>query len=198
MYSLAPQVAPELSRVYEDAIGLTVRVGDSPYIIGSFHPLPQEMDTPGREYFGFRWWRDVQETGFCILRFQVSLSEAVFTKAKPVRITYRQPLLKDNGERRFFYVPILEHLPAGITSTDTNMYAIIVKAATDCDLAVSYGEQHFNVGGGESLTLAPKHFQPIRAIVQPRSNPQGRANGRQPSSSAPDRTSLSAAPRRSP
>ena len=198
MYLLAPDLAPSLSKVYKDTVGLTVHVGELPYKVGSFDPLPRELDTPGREYFGFQWWRGVQETGFCILRFQVTLSEEVFAKARPVRISYRQPLLNVNGDRRFYYAPILDHLPAEIRSTDTDIYAISLEATPDCELAVSYGDQHFNVAGGQNLTLAPKHFQPIRAIVTPRPNGQGGANGRRPFNSDTNRTSAAAASRRSP
>ena len=83
-------------------------------------------------------------------------------------------------------------------STDTNVYSITLEAAPECELAITYGSQHFNVGSGGSLTLVPKHFQAIRATVTPRHNPQGGANARQRLSFETNRTSAETVSRRSP
>lgn len=188
---------PGLDDLYNDEIGLKAEIGKIAVRTTSFSTTPPEMDTPDREIYGFHWWRSVQEPDFHILRFFIPLFPQVFTKGDPVRICYRQPLLNADGNRRFFYAPVLQNLPAGVVSTDTNVYAITLETTPECELAVSYGDQHFTVSRGHRLTLAPKHFQPIRALVTPCSNPQSGADGRQPSSSGTNQTSWAAASRRS-
>jgi hypothetical protein len=103
-----------------------------------------------------------------------------------------------NGQARSVYVPIFNNLPKGVSTADTNHYSITLMADKDCVLSVQNGEERSIVQAGRSVALEPGHHRAIRVAVESRSNPQGRANGRQPFSSETNRTSAAAASRRSP
>jgi hypothetical protein len=107
-----------------------------------------------------------QEPGFCCLVLPFSVSPDVIWTT-PVNISYRQPLAISNGEGRLFYLPVFKNLPKGISTSDTNRYAITIEATPDCSLTVSSGSRNTTVQSGQSVTLFPKHLQPIRAVSKP-------------------------------
>lgn len=118
---------------------------------------------------------------FCLLCFRFRSSASVVTHHYPVTVFYQHPLVHSNGEGRFFYLPNFDNLPSAISTADTNRYSITIRATPDCCLTVTTGEkiiipppkvvesghatveQTFTVQGGQSITMAPQDFHPIRA-----------------------------------
>jgi len=125
------------------------------------------------------------EPGFCDLSVMCWLSADAVTNHYPLTVSYQHPLVHSGGEGRFFYIPNFDNLPPTISTTDTNRYSITIRATQDCTLTVTTGEkliipppklvksghltidQKITVQGGQSVTLAPQHLRPIRAVSKP-------------------------------
>jgi hypothetical protein len=166
-------IKPQKKEAFEKAVGLRVFVGTNEVPVHAFATLYQNGDQRPFKFFAHREWKvflESPEPGFSCLVFTIdALGEFVRNHA-PVFISYRQPLAISEGKERFFYLPIFENLPKGISTTDTNKYSITILATPDCSLIGTNGEQTFTVEAGRSITLGPKHRQAIRAIVKPESN----------------------------
>jgi hypothetical protein len=94
------------------------------------------------------------------------VSPRIIDNGTPVTISYRQPLLRSNRNGSFVYVSIFEHLPKGVSLSETNHYSITLTVTPDCDLAVTNGLFKTRVESGRSVILSPKHLQAIRSTVQ--------------------------------
>ena len=162
-------IKPQKREAFEKAVGLRAIVGTNDEPIHAFATLYQHGDQRPFKFFAQREWKvflESPEPGFSCLVFKIDALGEFVRNHTPVFISYRQPLAISEGKGRFFYLPIFENLPNGISTTDTNKYSITILATPDCSLTVTSGEQKFTVEAGKSITLSPKHRQAIRAIVK--------------------------------
>jgi hypothetical protein len=186
-----PEVVADWRRTLKRSIDLKVMVGEREIPVTVFDIFTADTMRVGIP----KAWR---EPGFCCVMFGFGIEPSLLRNEAQVTISYRQPLLRLNGQARSVYVPIFDNLPKGVSTADTNHYSITLMADKDCVLSVQNGEERSIVRAGRSVALEPSHHRAIRVAVEPWSNPQGRANGRQPFSSETNRTSAAAASRRSP
>ncbi len=125
----------------------------------------------GRGGYGYtiipKKWR---EAGYHVLLFTFMVSPRIIDSEVPITISYRQPLLSTAGRNSFFYLPIFEHLPKGVSLSDTNRYSITLTAASSCDLIVTNGSFKAQVEPGRDVNLSPKPLQAIRVTVKPRAS----------------------------
>jgi hypothetical protein len=121
----------------------------------------QEMQRP--EFVTFR-----PEGAACFV--VVMACPGVELRQSPLTVTYRQPLVKTPKDRRFDYLPSFQDLPQGVSTADTNRYAIVVSAAAGCSVRVTNGDERYEVAPGRNILLSPRHLQPIRAILASGSN----------------------------
>ncbi len=148
-------------RVFEETIGLKVLIGERPL----------DLASDVSRFGALRSYNGVQESGFCCLWLAFTAGADLVSNGATMSISYRQRLLRTNGESRFFYLPIFENLPRHVSTTDTRRYAITV-FATGCALEVSTAGEDILVEDGKSITLAPKAGQAIRARSVLRVNKQ--------------------------
>lgn len=106
-----------------------------------------------------------------VVSFEFFLPPRIYTNSTPVTISYHQPCLRSKADGRFFYLPLFESLPQGISTADTNRYSITITAQRACTLAVTNGAEVYTLRSGQSLVCSPKAFQPIRARAWCDSNP---------------------------
>jgi hypothetical protein len=114
----------------------------------------------------------------------------------PLTVSYRQPLVKTPKDRRFVYLPSFQDLPQGVTTADTNRYAIVVGAAAGCPLRVTNGDESYELVPGQEVLLSPRHFQPIRAILVAGSSESVQRTGGSRSAEREVPEPVAAAPRR--
>ena len=145
---------------FKKAVGLRVFLGDTALPVEQFSTL---TSTNSRQRWAPREWQ--QEANLCCLVFNFYIKDDSALVQTPLTISYRQPLFKANDVGRFFYLPVFQNLPNVASTGDTNRYSITVVAQPGCSLTVTNGEQKFTVEAGHSVTLGPKHHQPIRAVV---------------------------------
>ena len=67
----------------------------------------------------------------------------------------------------FFYLPVFKNLPRSIKTTDGSRYAITIEATPDCSLTLTRRGWNMTVQSGQSVTLFPRHLEPIRVISKP-------------------------------
>lgn len=162
-------IRPQNREVFERAVGLRVYFGKRLIPINGFAMLYEGGNRKPFEFFLSKEWEvleENQEPGFCCLVFRVDGLGTFVRKQIPMKVFYRQPLFKVKKAGRFFYLPIFENLPKGVSTTDTNHYSIKLTAAPGCCLAVTNGLQTFKVDAGDSITLIPKDRQAIHAMVE--------------------------------
>jgi len=181
--------------VFDDSIKLKVRIGEHELStereIGQFWAFPDYTAISAEHAERFDKWTqqmlkqffagqpydrlmseapvESREPGFYCLVLTFSDSSGFVQERTPVRVTYRQPLARANGEGRFFYVPIFDNLPKNASTDNTNRYSITLVAA-GCTVEVGSGDQQVTIKDGREFTIAPQHLQPIRArsIRKPR------------------------------
>jgi hypothetical protein len=107
------------------------------------------------------------QRGCRVFLFWFPVRPSLIETGTPVRISYRQPLVRSGAEGSFFYLPMFENLPRGISTADTNRYSITLSADPDCVVVGSNGRASFEVKPGGSATLSLQHLQAIRATVKP-------------------------------
>ena len=156
-------VTPQIRTALEKSVGLHVSLGGEPLAVDRLTAL---TSTNSRQRWAPREWQ--QEAGFCCLVFEFYFENAAALTHKPLTISYRQPLLQANEVGEFFYLPVLQNLPKGSSTADTNRYAITIIAEPSCSLVVSSGGRETIVEAGHSITFSPKHHQPIRALATSR------------------------------
>jgi hypothetical protein len=159
------EVGDQTRPVFDKALALRVFEGDEQggrlfSILTSRSPrhvwVPQE------------WHR---EAGYCCLvfTFHVLPAKSGLTVA-PLTVSYRQPHIQTSRGAKFFYLPVFQNLPKGLSTADTNRYSITLVAQPGCSMRVSNGHQEATVEAGQSITLSPRHHQPIRAMVTSKPN----------------------------
>ena len=104
-----------------------------------------------------------------LLLWFATTPELIESGAK-LTVSYQQPLLTYKGERYFVYIPIFEHLPNSISTSNTNLYSVNLTAGPNCDLAVTTAALTSPVGPGQQVTLSPQNLQLIRAVVRAQAN----------------------------
>ena len=186
-----PEVVADWRRVLKRSIDLKVVVGEREIPVTVFDIFTADTPRVGIP----KAWR---EPGFCCVMFGFGIEPSLLRNEAQVTISYRQPLLRGNGQARSVYVPIFENLPKGVSTADTNHYSITVTADKDCVLNVQNGEERSTVPAGRSVTLQPGHHRAIRVAVEPRSYPQVGAKGGQAVLPRTNPATAAAAPRRSP
>jgi hypothetical protein len=156
-------ITPASSAAVEDALGLRVAIGESPQSISDFAVLTTNL---WKGWYTNEWrvFQAVQEPGFCCLVFEFLRAADLLRKQLPMTITHRQPLLQAPGGRVFFYCPVFDHLPARISTLNTNDYAITIKAAAGCSLNGMMGKSTFSLDSGQSVTVSPQHHTPILIV----------------------------------
>ena len=97
-----------------------------------------------------------------------SVPSSVVKNHDPLTFSYKSPLVRQNEEGLFYYVPFFDNLPDRISTADTNRYAITIAATPDCSLTVRTGGRTITVNGGQRITLAPQANEPIRATASSR------------------------------
>jgi hypothetical protein len=151
-------------KVIEQALELRV-------VVNALSLPVSDLVISGRGGYGYtiipKRWR---EPGYHVLLFTFMVSPQIIDRGAPINISYRQPLLISAGRRSFFYIPIFDHLPKGVSLSETNHYSITLIAAPDCDLTVTNGLFKAHVEPGQDVMLGPKHLQAIRVTVQSRAN----------------------------
>ncbi len=151
------------SSVFEDAVGLRVSIGESPQAIYQFGVLTTNV-WKGWHTNKWRVFQEVQQPGFSCLVFEFLRARDLLQKQLPVTITYRQPLLQSPGGGVLFYCPVFDHLPARVSTLNTNDYLIMIKAAAGCSLNGIMGTNSFTLNSGQSTTLSPQHHTPILIV----------------------------------
>jgi hypothetical protein len=162
------RLRPENEKALEKAVGLKILVEKQSLPINAFVMLYQNGDQRTFKFFKFKEWevfRELQEPGYCCLLFRIDGLGKLVQKHVPIVVSYRQPLLKAEGNGRFFYLPIFENLPKDVLTTDTNRYSVTLTAASGCSLTVTNGQRTFKVDAGHSIALAPQDRQAIRAMA---------------------------------
>ena len=155
------EVTPQATAAFEQAVGLRASLGGEPLPVGQFSTLTH---TNSRQRWAAREWQ--QEAGFCCLVFRFYFKDDSTLTQKPLTISYRQPLSHSDGVARFFYLPVIQNLPKGTSTADTNRYAITIAAQPDCSLIVTSADQMWQIESSHSVTLSPRHHQPIRAVAK--------------------------------
>ena len=197
----------------ERAVGLSIRLGERELRPGHgiegvsvSHYRATVLLTPRDEQVRAMFRRQhpmavepdrLDEPGFCLLTVQFVDNGSVISNRTPFTLSYRQPLAQCAGGARFFYMPVFDGLPGSISTADTNRYSITF-VAQGCSLAITNGTQTGAVDSGGSATFAPQRHEPFRATITAGPNPQGGANGSQPTRAETNRTSAEAASRRLP
>jgi hypothetical protein len=158
-------ITPKIRDAFEKELPLRVSTGNQLLDIKRFSILT--TDNHRQRWAPVDWQ---QEPGFwCIVpRFLVPNCSGL-TK-EPMTISWQEPLLQVGGKGEFFYLPVFENLPATMTTTDTNRYAITIVAEPTCSVEVSNGNEKATVLPGQSRVFSPRHHQPIRAMVTPRAS----------------------------
>jgi hypothetical protein len=160
-----------LSNAFVEAVGLRTVFHRFTVPSNFFQTTPKDIPTNSAEYvLNLFRFGELQEPGFHLLRCGFSYTPQGFGRDDVVTLSYRQPLAEVNGEKRFFYAPLFYNLPPGVVTTNTSIYSITLKAASDCDLTVSQGDREFTVAGGQSATIAPERMQKLLVTVKSRSN----------------------------
>ena len=167
------EVTPQTRAAFERAVGLRVSLGGESLPVEQFSTL---TSTNSRQRWAPREWH--QEAGFCCLVFRFYFQDDSVLTQKPLSISYRQPLVHTDGAARFFYLPVFQNQPKIVSTADTNLYSITIAAQPGSSLTVSTGEKKSRVEAGQSITISPRHHQPIRATVATRPNKIGAANSR--------------------
>jgi hypothetical protein len=129
--------------------------------------LYQNGDQRPFQFFKQRGWEpflESPEPGFCCLLFHIDGMDELVESHVPAVVSYRQPLLENHREGRFFYLPFFENLPESLSTTNTNRYSVTL-TASGCSLTITTGQQYFKVADGHSVTLAPQNRQAIRATA---------------------------------
>jgi hypothetical protein len=164
-------------RAFDRAIGLNISAGNRRLVTG--HPdyfiatptnwgpenvtsTPYLRDPP---FFKDVPRKELQSPGYGILIIVVWSDSDTVLNGKPVTMTYRQPLVRSQGEGHFFYLPIFEYLPADISTADTNRYSITLTATPECSLTITAGSKKVTVARGQSVTLGADRHRPIQAVV---------------------------------
>jgi hypothetical protein len=146
--------------VFAKAVGLRVSIGDQPLPVASFYAF---------SYGNTNAWAPLnwQQPGYCCLVFLYNeLPPALVQDKMPVAISYRQPLLSVEGQKRFFYLPDFKNLPENKSTADFNKYSIELSANMNCTLDLTHGPRHYTVVPGKTIVLGPKSQQAIRAVVK--------------------------------
>jgi hypothetical protein len=138
------------------------------------------------------------EAGFMAVGIRVWLSAEAAQDGVTVTISYRQPCLTSNGVGQFYYVPMFPALPKGVSTDNTNRYAIILKTEPGFTATVAHLGQWQSVLPGNEVLLSPRSMQPIRATVQLESNKSVRQMGASHSPQENNQKPSAAASRRSP
>ncbi len=154
------QITPQTRAAFEKGVGLRVALGGEAIPVEEFSTL---TSTNSRQRWAPHDWQ--QEAGFCCLVFRFYFKDDSALTQKPLTISYRQPLLHADGLAKFFYLPVFENLPKAASTADTNRYSITVAARPGCSLTVSSGDKKSRVEAGQSMTISPRHHQPIRATA---------------------------------
>ncbi len=135
----------------------TIPLSKDSYIHGAEHRRGDLVYTAGKSFL---------EPNFYKLVARFSVFPSVVKNQYPITFSYKSPLVRQNGEGLFYYVPFFDNLPDRISTSDTNRYAITIEATPDCSLTVSTSGKKTVVEGGKSITLAPKANEPIRATAR--------------------------------
>ena len=154
------RITPQTRAAFEEGVALRITLGGESVPVEEFWTL---TTTNSRQRWAPHEWQ--QETGFCCLVFRFYFKDDSVLIQKPLSISYRQPLVHADGAPRFFYLPVFQNLPKGASIGDTNRYSITIAAQPGCSLTVINGEQKSSVEAGRSVTLSPRHHQPIRATA---------------------------------
>jgi hypothetical protein len=169
---MRPEVAAEMRKILKRAIDLRVVVGKQEVPVTQFSIFPVNTKRVGIP----QAWK---ESGYSCVMFGFNLEPRLIRDASHVTISYRQPYLRKDGEARLVYIPIFENLPKDISTTDTNHYSITFATEKDCSAVVTTCEQQLTAQPGQSVTVAPKHYQTIRVTTKTRPN-KGAAVNRRP------------------
>src|ERR1017187_2535480 len=160
-------IRPKYKDAFEKAVALKVFFGKRPMPVNGFAMLYQDGDQRPFQFFKQRGWEpflESQEPGFCGLLFHIDGMDELVESHVPAVVSYRQPLLENHREGRFFYLPFFENLPESLSTTNTNRYSVAL-TASGCSLTITTGQQNFKVADGHSVTLAPQNRQAIRATA---------------------------------
>lgn len=160
-------IRPKNKDAFEKAVALKVFFGKQPMPVNGFAMLYQDGDRQPFQFFKQREWQpflESPEPEFCCLLFHIDGMDESVKSHVPAVVSYRQPLLENHGEGRFFYLPFFENMPEGLSTADTNRYSVIL-TASGCSLTITAGQQGFKVADGHSVTLAPQDRQAIRATA---------------------------------
>ena len=136
------------------------------------------------------------EPGFRVWVCKFRLPYRLVENEVPVTITYTQPLRRSEGDRQFYYLPIIRPMKRESLTVDTNRFSITLATGPDCSLAVTNGQQEHAVAAGHSITLTPEDRQPIRATLKHNSNKTVRRTGASRLAQPERRTSSAAGSRR--
>jgi hypothetical protein len=160
-------IQPKNKDAFEKAVALKVFFGKQQMPVNGFAMLYQDGDQRPFQFFKQREWQpflESPEPGFCCLLFHIDGMDELVESHVPAVVSYRQPLLENHSEGRFFYLPFFENMPEGLSTTDTNRYSVTL-TASGCSLTITAGQQNFKVADGHSITLAPQNRQAIRATA---------------------------------
>jgi hypothetical protein len=155
------------NRTYREPIDTTIGLkvaSESPETIPLFENSYIHVAQWRRDYSKEMAEKLFLEPGFYRVVARFLMFPSVVKNQSPITFCYRCPLARHNGDGIFYYVPFFKNLPEGVSTSDTNRYAITIQATPDCSVTVNSGGQNFGVAGGSKVTLAPKANEPIRAI----------------------------------
>jgi hypothetical protein len=154
--------------VYREPINTGIRMNvlaESPErmpLSKDYYEYSEEHRKGGAESSGAK---SFLEPNFYKLVLRFFIPRSVVENRHPLTFSYKSPLVhRQNGGGLFYYVPYFDNLPSGISTSDTNRYAITLQATTDCSLEVTTCGKTVSVAGGKSTTVAPKANEPIRTI----------------------------------
>jgi hypothetical protein len=155
--------------VLNEVLGLKVEIGQELAKIAELAVLRTDSfgAATNREWGAFRF---VREPGFCCVVFEVLHSTDFVRNQTPVTISYNAPLFRKGGDGIFVYTPVFDPIPKGLSTLNTNRYAITIAAGPDCSLTWSSGARREPVESGKSITFAPKGWDPFRVTVRSRAN----------------------------
>jgi hypothetical protein len=161
-------------RVFDRAIGLNISAGNrrlmaghpDSFIAASTNWWPENVTAPlYPPFFDGVSREELQSPGYGVLVIVISSDSDITLHGLPVAMTYRQPLVRSEGEGHFFYLPIFDNLPENISTADTNRYSITLAATPECSLTITAGSNKVTVARGQSVTLGPERHTPIQAVV---------------------------------
>jgi hypothetical protein len=156
-------------RVLEDVLGLQIEIGQQVVSVEELAVLKAGSSKPtgNAEWGAFQF---IQEAGFCCLVFELTHSSDFVRSEIPLTISYHAPLSSDRADVAFVYTPVFDPIPKGISTMNTNRYAVTVGAGPDCSLTWSSGSKKETIDSGKCITFAPKGWQPFRVAVNSRAN----------------------------